>query len=68
MASERVERPGCGPALPKTTVGLLAPLDAVPGTAPPRGPRVAPRRDPAVPICADGLGDSGDIYESIDDD
>jgi hypothetical protein len=68
MTSQRVERPGCGPALPKTTVGLLAPMEAVPCTAPRQPPRPPPRRDPAVPICADGLGDSADIYESVDGD
>jgi hypothetical protein len=70
MASHRStdprERVGAGPVMPRTTADLLAadpPATAVTGR---RIPRPLPPRDPEVPFRKDGLGDTGDIYESCD--
>jgi hypothetical protein len=62
-STDRFERLGAGPVMPRTTAGLIAPEMRQAAPPPTRVVRIAPPRDPAVPICKDGLGDTGDIYE-----
>jgi hypothetical protein len=67
-STDRSERLGAGPVMPRTTAGLIAvepPAVAVSGR---RVARPLPPRDPAVPFRKDGLGDTGDIYERADGD